>query len=155
MKEPNCFLTLKLNSNTLLTCQFWSEDSIFWWGAAACLLPQDAYPEMEILWLMTRAWNTGIFQYTVGKYKEAEQWCGLGMRFLNHLGSLKKSYEGHVSVHRGIWGYGIGWLEFEMWVWVKKPLLMIFRVSGESWYLNILGELGAKRFFQSEARKVW
>ncbi|NXV46261.1 TEX11 protein, partial [Uria aalge] len=53
----------------------------------------DAYPEMEILWLMTRAWNTGIFQYTVGKYKEAEQWCGLGMRFLNHLGSLKKSYE--------------------------------------------------------------
>ncbi|XP_072785401.1 testis-expressed protein 11 isoform X7 [Taeniopygia guttata] len=56
----------------------------------------DAYPEMEILWLMTRAWNTGIFQYTVGKYKEAEQWCGLGMHFLNHLGSLKKSYEGHM-----------------------------------------------------------
>ncbi|XP_052670098.1 testis-expressed protein 11 isoform X3 [Harpia harpyja] len=56
----------------------------------------DAYPEMEILWLMTRAWNTGIFQYTVGKYKEAEQWCGLGMRLLHHLGSLKKSYEGHM-----------------------------------------------------------
>ncbi|XP_049683338.1 testis-expressed protein 11 isoform X8 [Accipiter gentilis] len=56
----------------------------------------DAYPETEILWLMTRAWNTGIFQYTVGKYKEAEQWCGLGMRLLNHLGSLKKSYEGHM-----------------------------------------------------------
>ncbi|KFU89174.1 Testis-expressed sequence 11 protein, partial [Chaetura pelagica] len=53
----------------------------------------DTYPEMEVLWLMTRAWNTGIFQYTVGKYKEAEQWCGLGMRFLGHLGSLKKSYE--------------------------------------------------------------
>ncbi|KFO89075.1 Testis-expressed sequence 11 protein, partial [Buceros rhinoceros silvestris] len=53
----------------------------------------DAYPETEILWLMTRAWNTGIFQYTAGKYKEAEQWCGLGMRFLSHLGSLKKSYE--------------------------------------------------------------
>lgn len=51
---------------------------------------------------MTRAWNTGIFQYTVGKYKEAEQWCGLGMRFLNHLGTLKKSYEGHVSVSRWI-----------------------------------------------------
>ncbi|NWS76825.1 TEX11 protein, partial [Crotophaga sulcirostris] len=53
----------------------------------------DAYPETEILWLMTRAWNTGIFQYTIGKYKEAEQWCGLGMRLLNQLGSLKKSYE--------------------------------------------------------------
>lgn len=49
---------------------------------------------------MTRAWNTGIFQYTVGKYQEAEQWCGLGMRFLNHLGSLKRSYEGHVSVSK-------------------------------------------------------
>ncbi|XP_062468817.1 testis-expressed protein 11 isoform X5 [Pezoporus occidentalis] len=56
----------------------------------------DAYPEMEILWLMTRAWNTGVFQYTVGKCREAEQWCGLGMRFLNHLGSLKKTYEGHM-----------------------------------------------------------
>ncbi|NXJ67863.1 TEX11 protein, partial [Rostratula benghalensis] len=57
------------------------------------VISTEAYPEMEILWLLTRAWNTGIFQYTIGKYKEAEQWCGLGMRFLNHLGSLKKSYE--------------------------------------------------------------
>ncbi|KAM9538363.1 testis-expressed protein 11 isoform 9-T9 [Guaruba guarouba] len=57
----------------------------------------DAYPEMEILWLMTRAWNTGIFQHTVGKCREAEQWCGLGMRFLSHLGSLKKTYEGHMT----------------------------------------------------------
>ncbi|XP_064569265.1 testis-expressed protein 11 isoform X2 [Zonotrichia leucophrys gambelii] len=64
--------------------------------ALSVISSTDAYPEMEILWLMTRAWNTGIFQYTVGKYKEAEQWCGLGMRFLNHLGSLKKTYEGHM-----------------------------------------------------------
>ncbi|KAF4794399.1 Testis-expressed sequence 11 protein [Turdus rufiventris] len=64
--------------------------------ALSIISSTDAYPEMEVLWLMTRAWNTGIFQYTVGKYKEAEQWCGLGMRFLNHLGSLKKSYEGHM-----------------------------------------------------------
>ncbi|NXU81580.1 TEX11 protein, partial [Oreotrochilus melanogaster] len=67
------------------------------WGyfedALSVVSSTDAYPEMEILWLMTRAWNTGIFQYTIGKYKEAEQWCGLGMRFLSHLGSLKKSYE--------------------------------------------------------------
>nr|XP_032653350.1 testis-expressed protein 11 [Chelonoidis abingdonii] len=53
----------------------------------------DDYPEVETLWLMTRAWNTGILQYSVGKYKEAEQWCGLGVRFLNHLRSLKSSYE--------------------------------------------------------------
>uniref|UniRef100_A0A8V0Z828 Protein ZIP4 homolog n=1 Tax=Gallus gallus TaxID=9031 RepID=A0A8V0Z828_CHICK len=74
------------------------------WGyfedALSVVSSTDSYPEMEILWLMTRAWNTGIFQYTVGKYQEAEQWCGLGMRFLNHLGSLKRSYEGHVSVRK-------------------------------------------------------
>ncbi|NXE51265.1 TEX11 protein, partial [Casuarius casuarius] len=67
------------------------------WGyfedALSIVSSTDGYPEMEILWLMTRAWNTGIFQYSIGKYKEAEQWCGLGMRFLSHLGSLKKSYE--------------------------------------------------------------
>ncbi|XP_032299863.1 testis-expressed protein 11 [Coturnix japonica] len=70
------------------------------WGyfedALSVVSSTGSYPEMEILWLMTRAWNTGIFQYTIGKYQEAEQWCGLGMRFLNHLGSLKKSYEGHM-----------------------------------------------------------
>uniref|UniRef100_A0A8C2TRU5 Protein ZIP4 homolog n=1 Tax=Coturnix japonica TaxID=93934 RepID=A0A8C2TRU5_COTJA len=74
------------------------------WGyfedALSVVSSTGSYPEMEILWLMTRAWNTGIFQYTIGKYQEAEQWCGLGMRFLNHLGSLKKSYEGHVSVSK-------------------------------------------------------
>ncbi|XP_068019709.1 testis-expressed protein 11 isoform X3 [Melanerpes formicivorus] len=66
--------------------------------AACCSLPalQDAYPELEVLWLLARAWNTGIFQYTVGKYKEAEQWCGLAMRFLHHLRALKRSYEGHM-----------------------------------------------------------
>ncbi|NXA36910.1 TEX11 protein, partial [Eudromia elegans] len=67
------------------------------WGyfedALSVVSSTEAYPEIEILWLMTRAWNTGIFQYSVGNYKEAEQWCGLGMRFLSHLGSLKKSYE--------------------------------------------------------------
>ncbi|XP_066861376.1 testis-expressed protein 11 isoform X1 [Anser cygnoides] len=70
------------------------------WGyfedALSVISSTDGYPEIETLWLMTRAWNTGIFQYTIGKYKEAEQWCGLGMRFLNHLGSLKKTYEGHM-----------------------------------------------------------
>ncbi|XP_077163537.1 testis-expressed protein 11 isoform X2 [Paroedura picta] len=54
---------------------------------------QACYPQVEIIWLMTRAWNTGIHQYITGRYKEAEQWCGLGMRFLGHLGTLKSSYE--------------------------------------------------------------
>ncbi|KAM8934224.1 testis-expressed protein 11 [Pelodytes ibericus] len=51
------------------------------------------YPDMETLWLMTRAWNTGIFQYSVKRYTEAEQWCALAMRLLNYLGTLKSSYE--------------------------------------------------------------
>ncbi|XP_078068175.1 testis-expressed protein 11 [Mustelus asterias] len=54
---------------------------------------QEEYPEVEILWLMTRAWNTGASLYSLGKYTEAEQWCGLGMRFLKHLGSLRANYE--------------------------------------------------------------
>uniref|UniRef100_A0A7M4E6F0 Protein ZIP4 homolog n=1 Tax=Crocodylus porosus TaxID=8502 RepID=A0A7M4E6F0_CROPO len=74
------------------------------WGyfedALSTVSSTDNYPEVEILWLMTRAWNTGIFQYSSGKYKEAEQWCGLGMRFLHHLGSLKSSYESNVSEYK-------------------------------------------------------
>ncbi|XP_061454183.1 testis-expressed protein 11 [Rhineura floridana] len=57
---------------------------------------QASYPEVEILWLMTRAWNTGIYHYCASRYKEAEQWCGLGMHFLGHLGTLKSSYESQV-----------------------------------------------------------
>uniref|UniRef100_A0A8C5Q413 Protein ZIP4 homolog n=1 Tax=Leptobrachium leishanense TaxID=445787 RepID=A0A8C5Q413_9ANUR len=53
----------------------------------------DDYPEIELLWLMTRAWNTGIFQYSVKRYTDAERWCALAMRLLNHLGTLKSSYE--------------------------------------------------------------
>ncbi|XP_029463108.1 testis-expressed protein 11 [Rhinatrema bivittatum] len=51
------------------------------------------YPEVETLWLMTQAWNTGIFLYSTRKYTEAEQWCGLAIRYLSQLGSLKSSYE--------------------------------------------------------------
>ncbi|XP_044308678.1 testis-expressed protein 11 [Varanus komodoensis] len=54
---------------------------------------QAGYPEVEIVWLMTRAWNAGIQQLCGGGCQEAEQWCGLGMRFLAHLGSLKSTYE--------------------------------------------------------------
>ncbi|NXK85883.1 TEX11 protein, partial [Formicarius rufipectus] len=75
--------------DTCVLQEVWS----YFEDALSVVSSTNAYPEMEILWLMTRAWNTGIFQYTVGKYEEAEQWCGLGMRFLSHLGPLKKSYE--------------------------------------------------------------
>ncbi|KAM9511682.1 testis-expressed protein 11 isoform 2-T2 [Salvelinus alpinus] len=58
--------------------------------------PED-FPEMEILWLLTRAWNTGILLYSLAQYPEAERWCGLGMSFLRHLGSLQESYQTQMS----------------------------------------------------------
>ncbi|RXN07405.1 testis-expressed sequence 11 [Labeo rohita] len=54
--------------------------------------PED-FPELEILWLLTRAWNMGIQLYSLAHYPEAERWCGLGMSFLKHLGSLQDSYQ--------------------------------------------------------------
>ncbi|XP_041652937.1 testis-expressed protein 11 [Cheilinus undulatus] len=57
----------------------------------------DNFPEMETLWLLTRAWNTGILLYSLAQYPEAEKWCGLAMSFLRHLGSLQESYEKQMS----------------------------------------------------------
>eukprot|EP00064_Thunnus_orientalis_P006140 superscaffoldBa00000626_g6156 len=57
----------------------------------------DDFPEMEILWLLTRAWNTGILLYSLAQYPEAEKWCGLAMSFVRHLGSLQESYEMQMS----------------------------------------------------------
>ncbi|XP_044124927.1 testis-expressed protein 11 [Bufo gargarizans] len=54
------------------------------------------YPGAEILWLMTHAWNTGIYQYGEGKYSDAARWCSLALSFLSYLGSLKGSYESKV-----------------------------------------------------------
>ncbi|XP_029296768.1 testis-expressed protein 11 [Cottoperca gobio] len=57
----------------------------------------DDFPEMERLWLLTRAWNTGILLYSLAQYPEAEKWCGLAMSFIRHLGSLRESYETQMS----------------------------------------------------------
>ncbi|XP_017329770.1 testis-expressed protein 11 isoform X1 [Ictalurus punctatus] len=56
------------------------------------------FPELEILWLLTRAWNTGILLYSLSQYPEAEKWCGLGISFLQHLGSMQDSYQTQMSV---------------------------------------------------------
>ncbi|XP_034453005.1 testis-expressed protein 11 isoform X4 [Hippoglossus hippoglossus] len=58
--------------------------------------PND-FPEMETLWLLTRAWNTGILLYSLAQYPEAEKWCSLAMSFVSHLGSLQESYEMQMS----------------------------------------------------------
>ncbi|KAI4818716.1 hypothetical protein KUCAC02_004018 [Chaenocephalus aceratus] len=57
----------------------------------------DDFPEMETLWLLTRAWNTGVLLYSLAQYPEAERWCGLAMSFIRHLGSLQESYETKMS----------------------------------------------------------
>uniref|UniRef100_A0A3Q4I5G0 Protein ZIP4 homolog n=1 Tax=Neolamprologus brichardi TaxID=32507 RepID=A0A3Q4I5G0_NEOBR len=57
----------------------------------------DDFPEMETLWLLTQAWNTGILLYSLAQYPEAEKWCGLAMSFVRHLGSLQESYETQMS----------------------------------------------------------
>uniref|UniRef100_A0A286ZQB4 Protein ZIP4 homolog n=1 Tax=Sus scrofa TaxID=9823 RepID=A0A286ZQB4_PIG len=58
----------------------------------------EGYPELEILWLMVKSWNTGIFMYLRKKYVSAEKWCGLALRFLNQLGTLRRNYETQMNV---------------------------------------------------------
>ncbi|XP_073741904.1 testis-expressed protein 11 isoform X2 [Callorhinus ursinus] len=75
------------------------------WGhfedALSIIIHTEGYPETEILWLMIKSWNTGIFMYGRRKYVSAEKWCGLALRFLDHLGSLKRSYETQVNTLYG------------------------------------------------------
>ncbi|XP_026949390.1 testis-expressed protein 11 [Sagmatias obliquidens] len=72
------------------------------WGccedALSLISHTEGYPEMEILWLMIKSWNIGIFMYSSNKYTSSEKWCGLALRFLDHLGSLKRSYETQIHV---------------------------------------------------------
>uniref|UniRef100_A0A673ACF7 Protein ZIP4 homolog n=1 Tax=Sphaeramia orbicularis TaxID=375764 RepID=A0A673ACF7_9TELE len=65
--------------------------------ALSIITAPDDFPEMETLWLLTRAWNTGILMYSLAQYPEAERWCGLAMSFIRHLGSLRESYETQVQ----------------------------------------------------------
>ncbi|XP_061786468.1 testis-expressed protein 11 isoform X4 [Nerophis lumbriciformis] len=64
---------------------------------AVIALSPDDFPETEILWLLTRAWNTGILLYSLARYAQAEKWCGLAMSFIRHLGSLQDSYKTQMS----------------------------------------------------------
>uniref|UniRef100_A0A3P9BC52 Protein ZIP4 homolog n=1 Tax=Maylandia zebra TaxID=106582 RepID=A0A3P9BC52_9CICH len=65
--------------------------------ALSIIAAPDDFPEMETLWLLTQAWNTGILLYSLAQYPEAEKWCGLAMSFVRHLGSLQESYETQVE----------------------------------------------------------
>ncbi|CAC5392553.1 unnamed protein product [Mytilus coruscus] len=58
---------------------------------------QGQFPEIEILWLMTKAWNCGINLYSSGRYEEAEKWCATSMKLFQYLGSMKSNYEDHMN----------------------------------------------------------
>nr|XP_019603464.1 PREDICTED: testis-expressed sequence 11 protein [Rhinolophus sinicus] len=73
------------------------------WGyfedALSFINQNEAYPEMEILMLMVKSWNTGIYMYGSGMCVSAEKWCGLGLRFLARLGPpLKGNYETQMNI---------------------------------------------------------
>uniref|UniRef100_A0AAY5KIB1 Protein ZIP4 homolog n=1 Tax=Esox lucius TaxID=8010 RepID=A0AAY5KIB1_ESOLU len=69
-----------------------------WLCSFSSSAPQpEEFPETEVLWLLTRAWNMGIQLYSLAHYPEAERWCGLGMSFLQHLGSLQEAYQTQMS----------------------------------------------------------
>ncbi|XP_055421735.1 testis-expressed protein 11 [Bubalus kerabau] len=58
----------------------------------------EGYPEMEILCLMIKSWNIGIFLYSERMYAPTEKWCSLALRLLDYLGSLKSTYETQVNI---------------------------------------------------------
>lgn len=45
---------------------------------------------------MIKSWNIGIFLYSERMYVSTEKWCGLALRLLDYLGSLKSTYETQV-----------------------------------------------------------
>ncbi|GFR80307.1 testis-expressed sequence 11 protein isoform X4 [Elysia marginata] len=53
---------------------------------------KDEYPEVELLWLMTKAWNWGLQHFNLDKPVEAEQWCALSISMLRFLPSSKQEY---------------------------------------------------------------
>ncbi|XP_045327477.1 testis-expressed protein 11 [Leopardus geoffroyi] len=75
------------------------------WGyfedALSFISHTEDYPESETLWLMVKSWNIGIYMYGGKKYVSAEKWCDLSLRFLDHLGSLKRNYETQMNTLYG------------------------------------------------------
>uniref|UniRef100_A0A7N4NK26 Testis expressed 11 n=1 Tax=Sarcophilus harrisii TaxID=9305 RepID=A0A7N4NK26_SARHA len=100
MKYSKClhsFINISLPDEVLEPDMHILEEIWSFFEDALNVISRSEYPQVKILWLMTKAWNTGIFQYGEGLYVIAEKWCGLGIRFLSHLGTLKKSYEGQMT----------------------------------------------------------
>eukprot|EP00112_Aurelia_sp_Birch-Aquarium-sp1_P001551 Seg1167.7 transcript_id=Seg1167.7/GoldUCD/mRNA.D3Y31 product="Testis-expressed protein 11" protein_id=Seg1167.7/GoldUCD/D3Y31 len=59
--------------------------------------PKNSYPEMETLWLMTKAWNCGVYLFSAREHEACERWCGMAMKLLDQLDSLKSNYDTHMT----------------------------------------------------------
>ncbi|XP_069799410.1 testis-expressed protein 11 isoform X2 [Dendropsophus ebraccatus] len=89
-------LSLPERSDEIDICA--QEEAWQYFQEALAIIPTyENYPEAEILWLMTRSWNTGIFQFSEGKFSNAARWCALALSFLSYLGPLKSSYENKMT----------------------------------------------------------
>lgn len=66
---------------------------------------QEGYPEMDIVLLMIKSWNTGAIMYGLSKHADAEKWCGMALSFLDHLGPLRSTYETQVRRERASGGW--------------------------------------------------
>ncbi|XP_078482673.1 testis-expressed protein 11-like isoform X2 [Ciona intestinalis] len=51
------------------------------------------YPETEVVWLTTRAWNVGVNLFVADHVVEAEHWCAFALRVVGQLDVYKESYE--------------------------------------------------------------
>uniref|UniRef100_H2ZE26 Protein ZIP4 homolog n=1 Tax=Ciona savignyi TaxID=51511 RepID=H2ZE26_CIOSA len=55
--------------------------------------PDQSFPETELAWLTTRAWNVGVKLFVSDHVVEAEHWCAFALRLLAKLDLYKESYE--------------------------------------------------------------
>ncbi|XP_055924610.1 testis-expressed protein 11-like [Argiope bruennichi] len=51
------------------------------------------YPEMKVLWLMTKCWNWGVHKLSAGNPTSGHEWCTLAMKLLQKLKGLKGLHE--------------------------------------------------------------
>lgn len=52
-----------------------------------------AFPQIELRWLLAKAWNNGTHKYRLSKHDEAEKWMSLAFKFLQHCPAAKAESE--------------------------------------------------------------
>ncbi|XP_063932207.1 testis-expressed protein 11-like [Zophobas morio] len=57
------------------------------------------FPEIEVQWLLTKAWNTGVQFYSSLEFKLAESWCRLALSLVENLKTLKHNYQDQLNTY--------------------------------------------------------